>query len=133
MGSDKAWRSTASQVLDDYERGAIKERLTQADVAKRAGVSRQTLWRDAPLRQRFLKIQEMRSRQGTSSVTRANSDMRIRRLQGDLEQLQRENGLLVQNIVAICRKLREHGLDPRVFVGEAAEDARQACVRFLVD
>ena len=131
MARKKAWRSIASCLLDDYERGAIREKLTQGEFAKRVGVSRQTLWRDVQLRQRFLRIGEERAKKGILSVGRANSEMRIRTLQGELQRLERENGLLIQNIVGICRKLREHGLDPRLFVGEAAEDARQASARFL--
>lgn len=131
MSSDENWRSRADRVLDDYERGVVKERITQGELARRVGVSRQTLWRDAALRERFRNVKELRSKRGNPASTRASADMRIRALQGEVVRLHHENGLLIQNIVVICRKLREHGLDPRVFVGEAAEDAKQASTLLL--
>jgi len=130
MTKKEPWRSRAKRVLDDYERGAIKS-LTQGGLAKLVGVSRQTLWRDAGFRERFQRIQEAHARSGTKSVARASSEMRVRALSAEVARFRFENGLLIQNIVAICRRLREHGLDPHAFVGEAADDVNLLTTRSL--
>ena len=52
--------------------------------------------------------------------------MRHRKLEAELEKVKAENSKLIQNIVNICRRLHEHGLDAHVFVGEAALDVELA-------
>lgn len=125
------WKDKAHCLLDDLERGVLKNRITQRELAKLVGVSRQTLWRDKSIGARLEKIQKHRKGLGNIQTERATVEMRVRQLEAKVNQLQKENGFLIQNIVGICKKLREHGLEPRTIVGEAASDVSIATNRHI--
>lgn len=125
------WRLEANLLIDEYERGALQEPLTLSHLAKLVGVSRQTVWRDSAVMARYSRAKDIVSDKSFSGVRRATAEMRHRKLEAELEKVKAENSKLIQNIVNICRRLHEHGLDAHVFVGEAALDVELARERLL--
>lgn len=126
MTEKLSWRTEAHKILDDYERGVTKGRITQTQLSSAIGVCRQTLWRDKSIISRIAQIQGINSAPGKITKSRSNSEMRIRALEVLVTQLKKENGALIQNIVLACKKLREKGLDPREFVSETEVYVQQA-------
>ena len=125
------WRFEANCVIDDYERGALKETLTLSKLAQLVGVSRQTVWRDLTIMERYARAKDIAAARPSSGGSRATAEMRYRKLEAELEKVKTENSNLIQNMVNVCRRLHEHGLDAHVFVGEAALDVEVARKRVI--
>lgn len=117
MSAAKNWRQKAFALLDQYELSNHKDRLTQVQFAELLGISRQTLWRDEVLMERFHAATSLL--QGQTKRSRRDSVMRIRQLETQLEELREENNRLIQLIVEAARQLTEHGIDPRLYLGDA--------------
>lgn len=116
-----SWKDKAYHIIDEYERGMRKGRLTQAGLAGLLGVSRQTLWRSNEIRTR---LQALTSAGGRSAgtVKRPSSTAQIRALRLRIEELEAINARLVQNFIVLCRSLDERGMDPVELMGVSAPD-----------
>lgn len=114
------WRNNAYRIIDDFERGLIQD-LRITDIAKNVGVTRQTIWRDKELLER-IKFALDNSSGNLKKTKRASSKVRVRFLEHKNIVLENENSNLVQNLVNICRRLYERGIDAHIFFGDAVED-----------
>jgi transcriptional regulator with XRE-family HTH domain len=116
-----SWNDRANQVIDEYERGLRRGRLTQARLASLLGVSRQTLWRSEEIQTRLRAL----AGQGGNlegGVKRPSSAAQIRALRIRIGELETVNQRLVQNFIVLCRSLDERGLDPIELMGVSAPD-----------
>jgi hypothetical protein len=116
------WRQKAHQVLDQFERGAGRGKLTQLTLAKACGVARQTLWRDKDLMQRFHGLAKPKGSAPSTKVGRASAVMQIRSLRVRIDELELVNARLTQNLLVLTRVLDEHGLDVVKLMGMTAPD-----------
>lgn len=119
MSASKTWKGKAFIILDEYEMGYHKKKLTQVQFASLLGVSRQTLWRDEEIRDRFNAVTERFNTH--SKLSRRDTEMRVRHLEAKLEQLRAENNALIQVIMEAARLLSDNGIDPRVYLGDATK------------
>lgn len=121
MSSHKTWQQKANAILDRYtlHRGAPS--FTRTSLAKELGISRQTLWRDEAIKNKILMILDK-----PKSKKRSTKDVRIQDLERRIRVLTHENGLLLQSILLICKRLREEDLDPEYYVSEAAAEIEEA-------
>lgn len=121
MVAGKDWRKKAHTLLDEYAVNSSTLRMTQESFAKELGVSRQTLWRDKSVMNRFEQC-----RMSSRSAPQKNSkDSRIAELEAIVTQLKSENGILLLNFVLACTKLRESNHDPRLYFNEVATDIQK--------
>lgn len=119
MSASKTWKKTALTILDQYEIGGRKEKLTQVQFAAILGISRQTLWRDEEIRSRFYTATERFNSQ--SKLSRRDTEMKVRHLESQLEQLRTENNMLIQVIMEAARSLSDNGIDPRLYLGDSTK------------
>lgn len=119
MSASKNWKIKALLILDQYEMGGRKEKLTQMQFAELLGVSRQTLWRDKEIKERFYAVSKRFS--SHNKLSRRDSDMRARHNESQLEQLRSENNALIQVIMEAARLLNDHGIDPRLYLDDATK------------
>jgi hypothetical protein len=118
----QGWEEKAHQILDQFERGTRRIKLTRSGLAELAGVSRQTLWRNPGLRARVNQLTGSRSAEGGESTTRPTLAMQVRELKKQVDELEQTNATLVQNFLVICRALDERGIDPVELMGLSAPD-----------
>ncbi|MFF7109336.1 HTH domain-containing protein [Pseudomonas sichuanensis] len=121
MTSRSSWRISAHQILDNYTGDRHGARLTMTLLAKELGVSRQTVWRDIEIRDKFKSVLTSKPRQ-----KRKPNEIRIYDLESQLKRLKKENGLLIKNIILACNLLREKGLNPEDFISESVSSIEQA-------
>lgn len=115
MTKRNAWQEQAHHLIDNYLGESSPEPLTQTSLAAKLGISRQTLWRDESIRVRFARLKKTET-----PNTRKNKSTRIEELERKYRVATRQNGVLIANLILVCKRLREKGLDPREFVAEAA-------------
>lgn len=121
MIAEKDWRKKAHKLLDEYATNSSKFRMTQESFAKELGISRQTLWRDKSVMNKFV-----RCRISSRSVLQKNTkNSRIAELEAIVTQLKNENGVLLLNFVLACTKLRENNHDPRLYFNEVVTDIKK--------
>jgi len=118
MTTNKDWRKKAHIALDEHMFTGAPLRMTLDSFAKGLGISRQTLWRDKSVMQKFEQC-KVNSR---TKPSKNPKDLRIAELENLVERLKNENGLLLLNFVLACTKLRDHNLDPRLYFSEIASD-----------
>ncbi|WP_027467514.1 hypothetical protein [Deefgea rivuli] len=118
MSAYEDWRKHASVVLDEFELGVRKGRLTLTEISQIVGVARQTIWRDKSIMQRIDNIRNIQPSIKHKNPGRADLIMRFRLLEIENKQLEVENGILVQNIMIICRRLIDLGLDPYSIISQ---------------
>lgn len=116
-----SWRDRAHHIIDEYERGRRKGRLTQAGLAALFGISRQTLWRCNEIRTRLLASARAGGR-SDGVVNRASPTAQVRALRLRIEELEAINARLVQNFIVLCRSLDERGLNSIALMGMSALD-----------
>lgn len=119
---DKPWKLKAHHAIDQFERGARRGRLAYSELAKICGVSRQTLWRSEEVRERLQKLAEVQASSGGGGAKRASNAMRLRELKTRIEELERTNERLIQNLLVLSRALDERGLDAVQLTGLDAID-----------
>jgi len=119
---DKLWKFKAHQLLDEFERGARRGKLSQLGLAKACGVSRQTLWRAADVMQRLRGIARHELGTPSTKVARASAAMRVRSLSARVDELEQINARLTQNFLVLARVLDEHGIDLVELMGINAPD-----------
>lgn len=117
------WRDRANRLLDAIERGDRRGRFSKTSIAKEVGVSRQTLWRDGAISGRVAVLQLHKLSRRGDGAPRSSLEGRVKQLEAQVAQLQKENGLLVQNFLYACRQMHEHGLDPVSLIGASDPDA----------
>lgn len=120
--SDKPWKLKAHQLIDEFERGARRGRLSQLGVAKACGVSRQTLWRAADVMERLRGLTRHELTTQSAKVARASAAMRVRSLSVRVDELEQINARLTQNFLVLARALDERGIDLVELMGITAPD-----------
>lgn len=121
MVAGKDWRNKAHALLDEYAVNRSTLRMTKESFAKELGVSRQTLWRDKSVMNKFEQCWV-----SSRSVPQKNAkDSRITELEATVTQLKNENGVLLLNFVLACTKLRESNHDPRLYFNEVVTDIQK--------
>lgn len=115
------WKLRANHLIDKYERGLHKGRLTQSMLANLLGVSRQTIWRSEDIQARLRGL-EKSGGAPVGGAKRPSSAARVRDLQIRIGELEAVNQRLIQNFVVLCRSLDERGLDPVELMGLSAPD-----------
>lgn len=133
MARQLEWKEAAHRALDEYERGIRRQKPTLLAIAQSSGVSRQTVWRDKDVFARLESIRSNFNLGGLKKTSRASAEMRIRSMQSRIQQLERENGMLVENIVQMSRRLHDCGLDARAFMGQAADNPEIAKAEHVGD
>lgn len=128
MRSRLDWRQRVTAILDEFEAGVRAQDLTLTAVAKEAGISRQTLWRAKPLCEKY---EQIRAR-GRNKSAASSAGSRIQALQREVRRLELENGRLLENIVQMAIRLRDAGLDARIFLGQAADTPELAANEIVV-
>ncbi|HKS15008.1 MAG TPA: hypothetical protein VJS90_18410 [Pseudomonas sp.] len=121
MTTDKDWRKKAHTILDEGLARRSTFRMTQDSFSKELGISRQTLWRDKSVMEKFERYR-LASR---AKPHKKDKDSRIAELEYIVTQLKNENGVLLLNFVLACTKLRENNHDPRLFFSEVAIDIQK--------
>lgn len=117
MPKEQPWRIKAHLILESHRSGADCSPLTQSSLAKELGVARQTLWRDEEIKAKILSLKQ----HGTAKRKRSK-DLRIAELEKTIRSLKQENGLLIQNLILACKRLRDRGLNPSDYISEIAEN-----------
>lgn len=116
-----AWNLRAHHVIDEYERGLRKGRLTQSRLAGLLGVSRQTVWRNDEIQARLKRLSGPDSH-ADAGAKRKSSVAQIRDLRVRIGELEAINRRLIQNFIVLCKALDERGLDPIELMGVSAPD-----------
>lgn len=116
QSKEPLWRQRAHEALLGHEADSTPVALTVSGLALAAGVSRQTIWRDKDLMQRIASIQERVSVPKHSAGSKGALERRVKRNELELQALRRENEILLFNILAVAKRLREAGLDPNEFI-----------------
>lgn len=117
MPDRNSWRQKAHQLIDDYLIQPGAKPLTQISLAAELGVARQTLWRDESIRVKLASLKQTESLKGGK-----NRSSRIEDLERKYRLAKYQNGVLIANLLLVCKRLREKGLDPREYVAEAAAE-----------
>lgn len=126
MTTSRDWRTKANTILDEHMLSGSPIRMTQDSFAKVLGISRQTLWRDKYVMQKF----EQCKANSRSTSRKKSKDLRITELENLVTRLKTENGVLLLNFVLACTKLRDHNIDPRLYFSEVAADIVEHFPRF---
>ncbi|WP_353549381.1 HTH domain-containing protein [Pseudomonas sp. LPD2] len=129
MGAIKDWQKKAHIILDEHILNKTLKRITQASLAKEIGISRQTLWRDKSVMDKFERYR-ISSR---SAPQRKTTELRIAELEATIAKLKNENGILILNFILACNKLRENNHDPRLYFTEIAADIQRCFPSFAPD
>lgn len=129
MATIKDWRENAHKILDQHLVNRSLGRLTQESLAKELGISRQTLWRDKTVKDKFDKYRIVLR----SAPQRRPKDLRILELEAIVTQLKNENGVLILNFILACNKLRENNHDPRLYFTDIATDIQKHFPSFTPD
>ncbi|WP_140399095.1 hypothetical protein [Pseudomonas sp. SID14000] len=125
----KDWRKKAHTILDEHIVNRSLRRLTKESLAKELGISRQTLWRDKSVMDKFEKY-----RAGSRlAPKRRPQELRIAELEAIVSQLKNENGILILSFILACNKLRENNHDPRLYFSEVATDIEKHFPSFTPD
>lgn len=119
---EKSWKLKAHHLLDEFERGARRGKLSQLGLAKACGVSRQTLWRAVDVMQRLRGITQHELSPPSATVVRASAAMRVRSLSARVDELEQINARLTQNFLALALALDERGIDIVELMGLNAPD-----------
>ncbi|POP66877.1 hypothetical protein [Pseudomonas syringae] len=117
MSVRNSWRAQAHQLIDNYLVQPGAEPLTQTSLAAELGIARQTLWRDESIRVKLARLKQTEKAKG-----RKNKNARIEDLERKYRLAKYQNGMLIANLLLVCKRLRENGLDPREYVAEAATE-----------
>lgn len=122
LSSRQSWEQKTHLILDQYERGTRRMKLTRSGLADLVGVSRQTLWRNASIRARVNQLLGTVSPPPGVGAKRLTLAARVRDLKRRVDGLEAENSILTQNFIVLCRALDERGLDPVDLLGLTAAD-----------
>ncbi|CAE1139584.1 hypothetical protein [Xanthomonas euroxanthea] len=126
------WRERAEAALWAHEIDGTGGAVTVSGLARAIGVSRQTIWRDKRLMERIAAVQDTATKPVRSAGSKGALEARLKRMEVELRGLRSENEILLFNIMAVAKRLREAGLDPGEFFGAQGDDARSLSKSFLI-
>ena len=129
MGTLKDWRKSAHAILDKHIFDRTLNRLTQESLAKELVISRQTLWRDKSVMDKFENYRAA----SRAAPQRKTTESRIAELEATIAKLKNENGILILNFILACNKLRDNNHDPRLYFTEIASDIQRHFPSFAPD
>lgn len=129
---NRQWKLKVEVVLDDLDRNPTRPVPGVSELAKSVGVARQTIWRDREVVGRLDELKQAR-RSIDGKVRRRTSDERISAAEAENAVLRNANSILILNFMRIAQKLREHGIDPFMIMGQSAEDIELLASNHLAD
>lgn len=117
----KQWKLKVEVALDDLDRHPTRPVPSVSELAKSVGVARQTIWRDSELMGRLNELKQARMATG-GKVRRRTGDERVTAMEAENAVLRHANSVLILNFMRIAQKLREHGIDPFMIMGQSARN-----------